>query len=385
MKLAFVTIFDANDPDGWSGLDFHMRQALESTGVQIEVIDNLRHGRSIPRRLRKLWARQIENRSSLHFWDVDTAKGYANHVEKRLRGLAVDAVISASPIPIAYLRTTLPKILWTDANFSALSSAYDEFCAGRLSKSALRHGKDLERQAESTCRLIIYASEWAKQVSLRNGANSSSRIEVVPLAANMAVEHSVKDVERLDASRDQHVIKLLFVGVDWFRKGGAKAVAIAQDIREKGYNVELTVVGCTPPEQGQLPDFVKVLGFISKATIEGRMLLSKLFSESHFLLVPTTAEMFGMVFAEASAFGVPSFSHRVGGVPAIVIDGANGFLFGVEQPISDWSESIIALFADKARMRSLAISCFEEYIRRLNWNVASQEAIALIEQTITSS
>jgi glycosyltransferase involved in cell wall biosynthesis len=194
----------------------------------------------------------------------------------------------------------------------------------------------------------------------------------------------LEDVAQLAAGRDQDVIKLLFIGVDWFRKGGAKAVAIAQDIREKGYKVELTVVGCIPPEAGPLPESVKVLGFISKATIEGRMLLAQLFSESHFFLLPTTAETFGMVFAEASAFGVPSFSHRIGGVPSVVIEGANGFLFDVDQPISDWSESIISLFADKARMHSLAMSCFNEYTRRLNWNVVSKEAIALIEQTITS-
>src|ERR1700722_6525912 len=140
MKLAFISILAADDQNGWSGLDFHMRQALESRGVEIVVIDRLRHGRSLPRRLRKLWARRIENRSTLHFWDIDTAKGYAHDVEKRLRGLVIDGVLCASPIPLAYRRTTLPKILWTDSNFSALTSAYDDFGAHRLSKSALRHG-----------------------------------------------------------------------------------------------------------------------------------------------------------------------------------------------------------------------------------------------------
>jgi len=230
----------------------------------------------------------------------------------------------------------------------------------------------------------MYASEWARQISVSNGyCVDFSRIKVVPLAANITVEHSLKEVAQLEAGRDLSVIKLLFVGVDWYRKGGAKAVAIAQDLCEKGYKVELTVVGCTPPQAEQLPGFVKVLGFISKATIEGRMVLVNLFSESHFLLLPTMAETFGLVFAEASAFGVPSFSHRIGGVSAVVRDGANGFLFDVDQPISDWSEFIVSLFNDKARMRALAISCFEEYTRRLNWNVASREAVALIEQTIT--
>lgn len=45
----------------------------------------------------------------------------------------------------------------------------------------------------------------------------------------------------------------------------------------------------------------------------------------NFLLLPTIAECAGIVFAEASGYGIPSITYDTGGVGTYVIDGINGF------------------------------------------------------------
>jgi glycosyltransferase involved in cell wall biosynthesis len=81
----------------------------------------------------------------------------------------------------------------------------------------------------------------------------------------------------------------------------------------QGIRTTLTVVGCQPA--GVLPEYVRVLGFISKSTIKGREKLASLLQKLDFLILPTMAEAAGIVFCEASAFGLLSLSYSTGGVP----------------------------------------------------------------------
>ncbi|TSA49979.1 MAG: glycosyltransferase [Sphingobacteriales bacterium] len=44
-------------------------------------------------------------------------------------------------------------------------------------------------------------------------------------------------------------------------------------------------------------------------------------------MVPSRAECYGIVFAEASSYGLPSVSTDTGGVSAVVKEGVNVFYF----------------------------------------------------------
>ncbi len=60
-----------------------------------------------------------------------------------------------------------------------------------------------------------------------------------------------------------------------------------------------------------------------------------------FLIVPTTAECFGIVFAEAQAFGLPPISRAVDALPSVILDGETGLLFEREAPASAYVERIL--------------------------------------------
>jgi hypothetical protein len=86
-------------------------------------------------------------------------------------------------------------------------------------------------------------------------------------------------------NRPTNRCKLLFNGVEWFRKGGDKALEIAIRLREQGLPIELSVIGCTPPIK--VPEFVRVYGFISKSDHGGsysaeRIICRKPFFDSPF-------------------------------------------------------------------------------------------------------
>lgn len=239
-------------------------------------------------------------------------------------------------------------------------------------------GPAYERAALNTAALALYSSQWAARSAVRDYGADPSKVKVVPYGANIDSERTLGDVVQAAQGRSASVCRLLFVGQDWERKGGPRAVRVTEILRARGIHAELTVVGCTPRDTGSLPESVRVLGFISKQTTDGRRALSRLFAESHFFLLPTTADCTPIVFAEANSFGLPVITTDVGGIPTMVHSGLNGLVFPTQAPADDYARAIADLFADRTRYTELVRTSFLEFQNRLNWRVAGARVMGYL-------
>ena len=214
---------------------------------------------------------------------------------------------------------------------------YPEFT--NLCEETLRNGRQMEQAALSSCRLAIFASEWAAKTAVENYNVDNSKVKVVPFGANLAPIPDADKVQRAIASRGSGVCKLLFVGVDWHRKGGDKALAVTSMLNQRGLKAELHVVGCTPPSL--LPGSSRTYGYLSKNNDKQKELLSRLYLESDFLILPSEAESFGIVIAEANAFGLPALTTNVGGIGTVVRNGKNGRAFEARCFVQECTEYIL--------------------------------------------
>src|SRR5690606_29435657 len=113
------------------------------------------------------------------------------------------------------------------------------------------------------------------------------------------------------------------------RKGGEIALQTWEHLRSMGYDTSITFVGSTPPRQIEQVG-VNVIPLLDKNDPEQYRRLWNLYIESHFFLLPTRAEAFGIVFSEASSFGLPCISTQTGGVPNAVRNGENGYTLPIE-------------------------------------------------------
>ena len=102
-------------------------------------------------------------------------------------------------------------------------------------------------------------------------------------------------------------------------------------------------------------------------------------SDSHFLILPSRAECFGVVFAEASSFGLPSVATNTGGVSTAIRDGRNGQTFPLSASPAEYCNYIERLFLSKQAYRDLALSSFQEYSARLNWAAAGRQVCELVQ------
>jgi glycosyltransferase involved in cell wall biosynthesis len=203
----------------------------------------------------------------------------------------------------------------------------------------------------------------------------------VPFGANISSGRDINKINRIIDQKDFDICKLLFVGVDWHRKGGDKALAITKLLNERGLRTELHIVGCDPPSEP--PPFVKNHGFISKTTEEGQKYLDQLFSEAHFLILPSRAECCAVVLAEASSFGLPSLATNVGGIPTAIFDGKNGWTFELNDTPEKYCSYIEKFMSARDDYKELALSSFQEYLERLNWHSAGAKVYDLLQELCT--
>jgi glycosyltransferase involved in cell wall biosynthesis len=377
MKIAYAATYDPLNVRNWSGLGYYIAKSLADQSASIEYIGPLTEYRSYLYKGKQL-AYELVGKRHLRDREPSILENYAEQVAEKLRSISANVVFSPGTIPISYLECSEPIAFWTDATFAGMIDFYPEW--SNLSKESIENGHQMEHSALSRCRLALYSSEWAAQTAIDNYQVDSSKVKVVPFGANIEHNRTLEDVKKSVTVRPSNSCNLLFLGVDWQRKGGEVALRVAKELNRQGLKTELTVAGCEPEIDGPIPDFLNVYGFISKSTASGKKQVNELIAGSHFLILPSKAECFGLALCEANAFGVPCLTTAVGGIPTIIKNDINGRAFSERDEPSKYCEYILSLMSDYPKYRQLAYSSFNEYKTRLNWNVAGRTVDGLLRE-----
>lgn len=376
-----MSFLDPNDVHAWSGLVFHIARALSTQGLSLFKIGPLRQQLALLYKAKQLVYRLRGGQRHFREWEPVISEGYARQVARMLNGADIDVVFSPSTIPLARLRGSQPAAFWVDATFPAMLDYYPEF--SNVSRASIRNAIDGEKRALDRCTIAIYSSDWAAQSAINDLGADPAKVHVVPFGANLEVVPSEAEVKQLIAKRQLKECQMLFLGVDWHRKGGPFAVQVVTRLNERGLRTELVVAGCEPTDD--LPDFVRRVGFVSKASAAGAMEVSKLLADAHFLILPTRADASPVVIAEASSHGVPSLAPRIGGIPTVLRDGINGQTFPLGASPDDYAEFVLQTLRDPNRYSSLAASAYHEYATRLNWDTAGGRVANLLRRAASGS
>ncbi|HVC47840.1 MAG TPA: glycosyltransferase family 4 protein [Terracidiphilus sp.] len=372
LRVGFASVEDAASVRSWSGIPAHVLAMLRETpGVEVEVISPL------GQRLKWLYGPMLWNakRAGEHFdWKREawSLRHFAAEIERKFRAKKLDVIFSTSSIPGTRVRPEVPVVFWTDANFHVMRGYYRSNHSAHTERATRLQDEAALRGARFAC----YASDWAAAEARK--LTEPERVKVLPLGPNLPLEHSGADVEQWIRERVRHTAKsctLLFVGVEWERKGGAIAVETARRLNEAGIATTLKFVGCTPPVP--VPPFVELLGFINKRDPEGYRKLVELYRTSDLFLLPSRAEAFGVVVAEAAAFGLPALVCRTGGLTETVRNGETGFLLPLEDDGRLFAERAQAVLRDYERF---AKNAYAEFAGRMNWRTSVDRLTELLRE-----
>jgi glycosyltransferase involved in cell wall biosynthesis len=108
------------------------------------------------------------------------------------------------------------------------------------------------------------------------------------------------------------------------------------------------------------------------------MRLAVLFSNAHFLILPTRAECVANVFAEACCFGLPILATDTGGVATAVLNDVNGHVLPYDDPGIKYADRIIEAWSSPEKYRALSSGARTLYDTTLNWHFAGRRVEALI-------
>jgi len=366
MKIAYIVKGDPYDKHSWSGTNYYVRDSLAKQGCDIYCIYGFKPQMTILDIIYKIWAKLLGK----HYNEERTrnyTRQWAQYVSANLQE-GTDAILSLGTLMVADLKTNIPIYIYVDGIFEQMRIFYG---GKALLKKNIQDGNLIEQKALNNCRKIISCSIETAGKIRRYYDVIDSKIEIIPLGANLDESPQYEVVLDSIEHRSNSTCKLLFVGVDWYRKGADIVLETAKILHERGLNIELYLCGLKKIPV-DLPDYVINWGFLRKTNIKEYSELRKLYLDSHFLFVPSRAEAYGLVFCEASAHGLPSISFRQGGLTTIVKDGVNGQLFELESSPEDFAEYIINMFNNRKDYISLSQSSVKRYHDRLNWEVAGR-------------
>ncbi|HYF63663.1 MAG TPA: glycosyltransferase family 4 protein [Herpetosiphonaceae bacterium] len=201
----------------------------------------------------------------------------------------------------------LPHFVYTDHTVLA-NKQYPGFSPRQLYNPAWMK---LEPSIYHNARLVFTRSTNVARSMVDDYGCDPDRVKCVYAGSNTPITPQPPSDERYGSQN------ILYIGIDWERKGGPELVAAFALLRAKYPRATLTIVGAVPPisEPG-----VEVIG---RVPVEE---LPQYYQKAAIFCLPTKLEPFGIVLVEAMAYRLPIVSTTIGAVPDMVVHGENGLL-----------------------------------------------------------
>ncbi len=375
VKIALVTLNDPDDVHQWSGLNHHIARSLEDAGATLVRVGSLRSRWTLPMRARQRLS-LLGGRTYHANLDPAALRAMGEDARSRIPEDA-DAVLAITSLVAAALGPLdRPFASWDDATWAAMLDYYPDFQT--LASVSRRQARAAGLAAARAVDLAVYSSHWAAASATRDYGLAADQVAVVPFGANLAVAPDRVDVDSSISRRLTGPLRLLWIGVEWERKGGQFTLQVADALRRIAGDVQLSLVGVAPPAGTTVPPWVTVEGFLSKRDpLESRR-LAMLLAQADFFVMPSRAEAYGLVYAEAAAYGVPAAALRTGGVLTIIEDGVTGLLFGNDADPEAWAGRLHALARDRTAYQAMCAAARARYDERLNWRSAGRHMLSLL-------
>jgi glycosyltransferase involved in cell wall biosynthesis len=274
----------------------------------------------------------------------------------------------------AELGQWFPVIHVSDTTFDLMRTFYATF--SQLGAASLASGEAIEQAAISNSRFTTVSSPWAARSVCDHYGKPVKSVRTISWGCN--IPHiPVSDVAP-DPEADQPC-RLLFIGLDWERKGGDIVLETAAILHSAGFVCHFDLVGALPEAAVSAPN-VTLHGLLKKSDPVQFDKLLGLLRRASILFLPTRQDCTPMVFAEANALGVPALASDVGGVSGVITHGENGLLLSGDATAADFADAIIMLWGDRPRYLAMRKTARAAYDDRLNWSAWAKGMADMIDQ-----
>ena len=360
-KIGIVSQFDPHtDKRAHSGILYKINEAIEKVGIETVWIKNplpweykiickifgllnrlgINHGVYLDRTIigAKMLARTI---------DYEAAKD-------------VDYVMAIHYFHVpAFGRIGKPIIYHSDATFELANNYY----LHNMPRWNVRQAEKIEKMALAHSTWHLSSSEWRENSVVNHYGINRKQCAVLEYGSCIDTE-GIRRTPLNDG-----ILHLLFMGVDWERKGGEIAVETTRLLNERGIKTVLTVMGLkVEPDSCKNREYINLVGFLNKNTPAEYERMKTIFRTTDILLLPTKAECSAVVFCEAADYGTAVVTYDTGGVVSYVKNGLNGSRLPEGSPASAFADEIERIWKSEGELDRLSEGARKMSVEKLNWN-----------------
>jgi glycosyltransferase involved in cell wall biosynthesis len=396
LRLGIAAFWEKVPQRTLSGSAWHLREALRGLTDTIDIGVEFP---SLPRlalravHVRHRGGRLTTNWNNSRLTDAYVASALKRGTRKNSGGRDLDAVLMVDTI--ATVRA--PFFIYYDSSWDALISSvvslekYAEM--RRLTPSHVLRRRDRQLAIYERATGIIVFSHWLAHCLIEQSGVPPEKIHVIHPAAvakppQLDAQADGSGAQAADAMaragqahNDSPRRKLLYIGrlyesFDFYRKGGDLILEALQILR-RDYDpqITLTMAGMEKwPLPGEPPDGVNFPGIVPASEV------GRLYQTHDVFVMPSRAEPFGLVFAEALAWGMPCVARNAYAMPEVVTPGVSGAL--IEKDDADeLAASIAAVLADDDLHKQCAARA-PQIARYFSWERVAREVVQMIDRTV---
>jgi alpha-maltose-1-phosphate synthase len=303
----------------------------------------------------------------------------AGHIES---AGPVDAIlqIGATFAPVG--RKATPYFLFCDSNIrmAERGRVSGQSQAASLSVRTLEAVAEREATVYEAAAGVFSISERLRTSFIDDFRVAPQRVHTVHAGPNFdpaAVPREV-DVGR----KQEHPPTVLFVGVQFERKGGDLLLRAFRRVRESLPTARLLIVG--PSNLGLEEAGVELLGFLRKDDPGEWARLVDAYARADVFCLPTRFEPFGIVFIEAMFFGLPCIGPDAWAIPEMVDDGVTGFLIPPEDE-SVLADRLLTLLRHPELARRMGASGRERARSHFTWTAVADRITKVLRDVAGSA
>ncbi|MBB6634024.1 glycosyltransferase family 4 protein [Cohnella thailandensis] len=355
MNVLQALFFPPEQPGGVSSMVPYIRERFRKLGWEMELF-------SLPKRIRNKGAEPIEFET--FDWQpyggnaivdkyIQTLKDYIWWTKLRLKDNKYDLIHAHHPVAALAMKRIYPDV----PVVMTIHSSYERelLLNGKIKEGGPEHRfltsiyGELERKTD---RLLTVSHSFSKYLS--SYLQAPEAVGVIP---NGYDEKRFKPI-----SHENEVTQLVTICRLVPAKGIDLLLKACAEVQKRGHKFVLHIIGDGPIRE-ELEAMAQELGIYENTIFYGYMLHpEELMPFFDVFVLPSRAESFGSVFAEAALCLLSLVGTDVGGIPEQIENGVNGLLVPAEDPAA-LAEALESLILDPHYRYELA---------RAAWNKAKK-------------
>jgi len=237
-----------------------------------------------------------------------------------------------------------------------------------LSSGLFKFRLEMEKAAYQGAKMVFTMSSFTKKSVIEHYDCDPEKVYCVYAGSNIGMNTEERE-------KDYSNKQILFVGVDWERKGGPELAQAFKKVLKVHPEAKLTIVGCKP--EINMPNYEPV----------GRVQLDRVkyyYEKASVFCLPSRWEPFGIAFVEALSNKLPVIGTNICAIPDMIKHGENGYLVELGN-IEQLADALINLLGDPGRCRTFGEKGYQIAFERYNWDKVGEKIRHHIDNVINST